>query len=172
MREKPAIPKGRLRLYDDAESPVLGFWEWNTRPGTIMAALEQAFLATIDTAPKVSARRSELKVRGKYTDAGVIEQLIPTALEQVKSVRKAQNTIQRAKAERAERRDRLKLNPPDQTDIVGEMKRQEARAWLRSLSQAERDKIFNGGGERVDPAVAEAVLFAPAELSGWPPTSI
>src|SRR5262249_908121 len=38
--------------------------------------------------------------------------------------------------------------------------------WLRSLSQAERDRMFNGGGERLDPAIIEAVISAPAELSG------
>jgi hypothetical protein len=172
MREKRAVSKGRLRLYDDTESPILGFWEWNTRPGTTMAALEQSFLTVIDTAPKVSARRSELKATGKYTDAGIVEQLTSAALEQMRPLRRARNIVGRAKAELAERRAQLKLKSPDRTDIVGGMERQEIRSWLRSLSQEERDKIFNGGGERVDPAIAEAVISAPSELCGVAPSNL
>jgi hypothetical protein len=37
------------------------------------------------------------------------------------------------------------------------------------LSQADRDRLFNAGGERVNPAIVEAVLFAPSELSGVAP---
>jgi hypothetical protein len=38
--------------------------------------------------------------------------------------------------------------------------------WRRSLSQAERDRMFHGGGERADSAITEAVLSAPRELFG------
>src|SRR5205085_9015718 len=128
---------------------------------TLMGGLEQCYVGTIDLAPKIGARKNELKASGKYTDAGVAEQLIPEALAAVKPLRRAQNLIARAKQEVSERRARLKLKPPDRKDAAAELGRQEIRTWLRSLSQAERDRMFNGGGERVDPAIAEAVLSAP-----------
>src|SRR5205085_2180098 len=133
---------------------------------TLMGGLEQCYVGTIDLAPKIGARKNELKASGKYTDAGVAEQLIPEALAAVKPLRRAQNLIARAKQEVSERRARLKPKPPDRKDAAAELGRQEIRTWLRSLSQAERDRMFNGGGERVDPAIAEAVLSAPPELSG------
>src|SRR5262245_51695975 len=118
MAEKLGMPKGRLRVRDDLSSPIVGLWSWQTEPGTMMGALERSYLAAIDTASKVSAKRNELKGTGKYTDTGVAEQLVPAALDAMKPLRKAQNAIARAKAELAERRSRLKLKQPDQTNIV------------------------------------------------------
>ena len=100
------------------------------------------------------------------------EQLVPAALDAMKPLRKAQNAIARARAELAERRDRLRLKQADQTNVVAALERQEIRTWLRSLDQAQRDKLFLGGGERVTPAIAEAVMTAPPELSGVAPSNI
>src|SRR5262245_33508491 len=172
MTEKLEMPKGRLRVRDDLNSPIVGLWGWKTEPNTAMGALERSYLAAIDTASKVSARRNELKGTGKYTDSGVAEQLVPAALEAMKPLRKAQNAIARVKAELAERRGRLKLTQPDQTNIVAALERQEIRTWLRSLDQAQRDKLFLGGGERVTHAIAEAVRTAPPALSGVAPSNI
>ena len=166
MTDKLRIPKGRLRLRDDGESPIVGLWEWKTEPKTTLAALERAYLDAIDTPVKVSARHTELKQSGKYTAAGVTDQLKPTAIETVRPLRKAQHAISRARKEVEARRSKMKLKEPDASDLKSELQRQEIRSWLRSLPQAERDRIFNGGGDRVDPGIAEAVLFAPPELSG------
>ena len=100
------------------------------------------------------------------------EQLVPAALDAMKPLRKAQNAIARARAELAERRDRLRLKQADQTNVVAALERQEIRTWLRSLDQAQRDKLFLGGGERVTPAIAEAVMTAPPALSGVAPSNI
>jgi hypothetical protein len=91
---------------------------------------------------------------------------MPDALEAVKPLRSAQNLIARAKQELSEQRARIKLKPPDRKDAAAELGRQEIRAWLRSMPQAKRDRMFNGGGEQVDPAIADAVLSAPRVLSG------
>src|SRR5262249_7635353 len=140
MAEKLEMPKGRLRVRNDLNSPIVGLWSWKTEPHTTMGALERSYLAAIDTASKVSARRNELKVTGKYTDSGVAEQLVPAALDEIKRLRKAQNAIARAKVELAARRSRLKLKQPDQTNIVAALERQEIRSWLRSLDQTQRDE--------------------------------
>jgi hypothetical protein len=87
-------------------------------------------------------------------------------------LRKAQNAIARARKDVALRRGKLKLKEPDKTNVVAALERQELRAWVHGLSQADRDKIFNGGGERVDPAIVEAVLFAAPELSGVAPSHL
>jgi hypothetical protein len=164
--EKLRMPKGRLRLGDNLDGPVVGLWEWKTTPNTTMAALERSYLEAIDAAPKVSARKAELTASGKYTDAGVIEQLIPAAVDEARRLRRGQNAAARAKAELVKRRNGMRLKEPDRTNPAAAIERMEIRSWLRSLSQDERDRLFLGGGERVDPAVIEAVISAPPELSG------
>jgi uncharacterized protein YfaQ (DUF2300 family) len=45
------------------------------------------------------------------------------------------------------------------------MRRQEARAWLRSLSDRERNR-YTAQADRLDPEMALAIIESPAELSG------
>jgi len=93
MAEKLEMPKGRLRVRNDLNSPIVGLWSWKTEPNTPVSALERSYLAAIDTASKVSAKRNELKGTGKYTDTGVAEQLVPAALDAMKPLRKAQQSV-------------------------------------------------------------------------------
>ena len=53
----------------------------------------------------------------------------------------------------------------DRTDTFAEMQRQEARAWLRTLPDAERIRVALESKEAV---IREAVAMAPAALSGLP----
>ena len=77
MITKLHMPKGRLRIRDDGESPIVGLWEWDAKPNSVLAALEKAYLEVIDTPAKVSARHAELKQSGKFTAAGISDQLAP-----------------------------------------------------------------------------------------------
>jgi hypothetical protein len=164
VTEKLTMPKGRLRLRDDTESALIGLWQWETKPHTTLRALEENYLAVIDTASKVSRRRIKLKSAGKHTDLGLTEELIPAALETAKPLRRAQNAVARARKELSQRRERLKLKAPDKTNVVAALEHREIPSWLRSLPQAERDAVT--GAERIDPVIAEAILSAPRELSG------
>jgi hypothetical protein len=60
--------------------------------------------------------------------------------------------------------DRAKFTiKADRTDMFGEMQRQEARTWLRSLPDIERIRAVL---ESKDDVIREAVALAPSQLSG------
>jgi hypothetical protein len=65
-----------------------------------------------------------------------------------------------------EQRAALHPKAPDRADVVGEMQRREVRDWLRGLPEAERMRVAL---ETKDDLIKDAVMFAPAELSGLQP---
>jgi hypothetical protein len=70
--------------------------------------------------------------------------------------------VEGERASLAKRKAHFALPQPKRDDVLGEMQRQEIRAWLRSIPNP---------GERIkhaasNPTIAEAAVMAPAELSG------
>jgi hypothetical protein len=60
-------------------------------------------------------------------------------------------------------RSALYPKPPDRADLFGEMQRAEVRKWLRGLPDADRMRAVL---ETKDTLLRDAVIHAPAELSG------
>jgi hypothetical protein len=60
----------------------------------------------------------------------------------------------------------LTLQPPDKTDLVGELRRREIRDWLRGLPVEKRRNFIARNLDHLEPEVALAIVSAPAELSG------
>jgi hypothetical protein len=63
------------------------------------------------------------------------------------------------------RRTKLTLRPVDNNDVVGYMRRQEIRTYLRGLSNPER-KAFIGNFSQFDPEVALAIVEMLPAVSG------
>jgi hypothetical protein len=65
------------------------------------------------------------------------------------------------------RLERAQMCPvrPDKSDTVGEMRRASIRTFLRSLPQGERMRLAQTTTDR---EIVEAILHAPAELTGLP----
>ncbi|WP_429820283.1 hypothetical protein [Ensifer sp. B1-9] len=63
---------------------------------------------------------------------------------------------------------RADIEDHDPKDIVSEMRRQEVRAWLRTLKPEERTKAVRNAS---DPLIKEAALSVPAEVSGLLPST-
>jgi hypothetical protein len=57
----------------------------------------------------------------------------------------------------------LATRRPDKSDLFAEMQRQEVRTWLRSLPEGERMSVALSSK---DPSVRDAILMAPAAMSG------
>src|SRR3954454_12710268 len=126
----------------DTNSPAIGLWNRDARPGTTLARLETAYLSGIEGFDRMQTRSREHAASGKLTPDGVKQALVQSALgEAVPSLHRSRQTIKNAKSELAELRARVKPPASDNTDLVSAMLRAEMRDWLRSKPQAERDKI-------------------------------
>jgi hypothetical protein len=149
-------------------SPNMKLWDLDAAPGTILANLEnKAYLAALDAIDKLEAHRAEAAKSGQFTEAGLTENAKKFALTQLApALHRGRLEIAAAKKEAAELRNKLTLQPPDKTDLVGVMRRQEIRAWLRSLPDQKRRDYIAGNLEHLSPEMALAIIEAPAELSG------
>jgi hypothetical protein len=156
-----AMPKGRLTVRKGASAltasgPTIRLWDSEAPAGSTLAKLEtRAYLAALDAIDKLEAHRAEAKASNKFTESGLVEIL-----------HRGRQAVAAAKQEAAERRAKLTLLPPNPTDVVGAMRRQEIRTWLRSLPPKERNDYVARNMDRLDPEVALAIREAPSELSG------
>ena len=158
-------PTGNFRLHDgDQSSPIVGRWAWDAEPGTAWAKLKDARDSIAELAAGVRANRQALQSSGKYTDAGIDEQMLASVPDAAKALRKAERVAANVRNEVAKRRAGLTLKQPDPANLAAELGRQEHRTYLRGLSQKERDEITRS--ENLDPKLAEAILSAPIALSG------
>src|SRR5262249_40063266 len=148
----------------DQSSPIVGRWAWDAEPSTAWAKLKDARDSIAELAAGVRANRQTLQASGKYTDAGIDEQMLASVPDAAKALRKAERVAANVRNEVAKRRAGLTLKQPDPANLAAELGRQELRTYLRSLPQKERDEITRS--ENLDPKLAEAILSAPIALSG------
>jgi hypothetical protein len=95
----------------DINSPAIGLWDRDTKPGTTLARLEAAYLTGINAFDKMQAKSREHAASGKLTPEGVKHALLQNALsEAVPSLHRARQTIRTAKRELAELRSRVKTS--------------------------------------------------------------
>jgi hypothetical protein len=66
----------------DINSPAIGLWDRETRPGTTLARLETAYLTGIETFDKMQSRSREHVASGKLTAEGVKHALLQSALSE------------------------------------------------------------------------------------------
>lgn len=118
----------------------------------------------------LKAKRDALKQTGKYTDAGIADKLKEVARgETIPAIRTAAaESVRKYRLEIESRRAAMKAFDHDPKDIVSEMRRQEVRAWLRTLKPEERTKAVRSAS---DPLIKEAALSVPAEVSGLLPST-
>jgi hypothetical protein len=165
VKGRQTLRRGASALRDGA---TMKLWDIEAPPGSTAAALEsRAYAAALDSLDKLETHRAAAAASGKFTETGLQEDARRFAVSTLApTLHRGRLEIAAAKKEAAERRAKLTLQPPDKTDLVGAMRRQEMRAWLRSLGdQARRDYIASHL-EHLDPEMALAVIEAPSELSG------
>ncbi len=131
----------------------------------------RALYGELQSAPeKIRAKRAELEASGKYTPAGITEILKKVATDEtVPDMRRAAaQQVRKFRREIDDRRAAFKAYDHDPNDLVGELRRQEVRAWLRTLTPDERTKAVRSAS---DPMIAEAALSVPNELTGLLPST-
>ncbi len=113
-----------------------------------------ALSAMIDSATRKTANDPHLSDQGRRAYVAKI------AVDNIKPVVEAAKSARQAMRWNATRKEALKPPTPPRDDIVGEMKRQEIRAFVRGLTMAEKYAVASQH--------PEAILDAPAVLSGLP----
>ena len=86
----------------------------------------------------------------------------------VPALHQGRTVIQKARAEVAERRSKLKVEGPDPSDIAAAFRRMEIRTRLREMKPDELTKYFARYGDDLPTEIAQAVTELPAEYSGVP----
>lgn len=168
-------PKGRRTIRrklpgTDTQSRHVGLWDISAEPGTTLAGLESAYLFGLEAVDRVEARKTANIKSGKFTETGVTDDAQKFTFENIVGpLHRARTTVLKAKSELAGRRAKLTLQAPDKTDIAAAMLRQEIRAHLRAMPPDERVRYVSAN---LKPAIAEAILTAPPELSGIAETSV
>jgi hypothetical protein len=127
------MPKGRTTIRKGGSltgihgptSKAIRLWTFDPEPNTIVAQLEQAYVAALDAVDRVEQRTRSSTASGRFTAAGVKDDLLKYTLnELVPALHKARLTIKKAKAEVEDRKSKLKVDGPDKSDIAGAF-----RAW-------------------------------------------
>jgi hypothetical protein len=141
-------------------------WEFDPKPGTTIAKLENVFLGALNSVDAVIARRDDATKSGRFTPDGVNNDVLQFALnDAVPKLKRGRDAIAAAKQEAAALREKTKLSGPDVSDPwkVGLMLRAVDR--FAAMTQEQRNKLTINP-DKLDPIEAEALVTAPASLTG------
>ena len=174
MTEYKKTYKGRMTIRagssedrrNGRENKRVRLWGFDPKPGTTIARLEGAYLAALGSVDAVIAKRDDAAKSGRFTSEGLNNDVLQFALnEAVPKLRRGRDAIASAKQEAAALREKTKLREPDVTDPwkAGLMLRAVDR--FAAMSQKQRDALTRNP-EALDPITAEALVTAPASLTG------
>jgi hypothetical protein len=181
MADKFVMPKGRQtirksmqQVSTDPLNPTVQrenrrvrLWNFQAAPGTTLAKLEAAYLSALDTVDSIEERKANSAKSGKFTADGLTDDALQFALNNaVPTFKRGRDAIKAAKAEAKARREALQLQKPDKSDVAGAILRAQICDRLAAMSAKDRDAFINSNIEKLDPVTAEAILTAPAWLSG------
>jgi hypothetical protein len=161
----PVMMKGRTTLRRSGGGRLFEPWTFESKPDTMLAKLETAYLEALADIDEVEHYKVQAKSSGKFTDEGALDDTLRYAISQLapRSHRRRQ-TVAAAKKEAADQRSRFTL-PIDKRDVYGLTRRAELRTWLRSLPDQER-RAIGAGFENLDAELALAITEMPPALSG------
>src|SRR5262245_34288690 len=98
------------------------------RPGTTKEKLRQVYHGALADVDRMGAHKSDAARSAKFTEAGLSDEALRfAASELAPSFKRGRVAIQKARAEAAALRDKIKLQPPSGGDIVGALRRREMR---------------------------------------------
>src|SRR5215510_7261365 len=128
----PIMRKGRMTIRKETNSSLPGnpllpadsrpnertrLWDIESKSGTTVAKLENAYLGAFDAVDKLGEYRDEAVKSGKYTPEGLRDLVLQKALESTTVLKAGRNAVEKAKAEAAEMRKKVALPQPDPADM-------------------------------------------------------
>jgi hypothetical protein len=159
----PMVPQGGGRENRQIHMCDLG----DPKPGTTAHKLHQAYHAALGAVDRTEARKADTLKSGKFTEAGAKDDVTQFTLSELTPVfRQGRKVVDAAKRQAKELRDKIKLQPPDKTDIVGALRRREMREFLKAMPDKDRNRYVAGQRENMDPDLALAIVEMPAVFSG------
>jgi hypothetical protein len=150
------------------QNPNIRMWSLGEGPAnSTKERLRQVYHEALGAVDQIGAKRAEIVNSGRYTAAGVTQNVTDYALAQMAPrFKRGRNTLEAAKAEAKALREKIKLQPADKTDLVAAMQRRETREFLRAMPEKERRQYISSRRENMDPQFALAITEMPAEFSG------
>jgi hypothetical protein len=171
MQDTFITPKGRMTIRKGPSNGALNkninLWEFEPKSGTTLAKLEAAYLAALDTVDQIEQRKAEARASGRFTADGVAADALSFATSKLAPMlQRHRQMVAAAKRKAAEQRAKVKLQAADKSDLVGAMRRQEMRTWLRAMPADERNRYVSKNLETMDPEMALAIREVPGEMTG------
>ncbi|MCC8975162.1 hypothetical protein [Bradyrhizobium brasilense] len=165
--------RGRAQLYgtkrgetvEYVNGPRVGMWTWDSAQNEVLKSLEaNVYDASVKASDRLRAKKDELVASGRFTPAGIRDELRQFAETSVKPA------LDRARAEldaaqQLVRDRRASMRPVAATtpdDAVTTLKKMEARTILRSMSR--RDLVNVLAGSNPDPVFVQAALESPPHM--------
>jgi hypothetical protein len=167
------VIKGRHTIRSSTASSTVGRknrliepWILEAKAGTTTAQLELVYLNALAAVDKFGEHKAAAMKSGKFTSEGLKDEVLTFGLTQlIPAFYRGRQLIAAAKRELGELREKVKLAPPDKTDLVAAMRRQEMRSYLRGLPSDERNRVL-ARADNLDPETALAIVEMPAMYSG------
>lgn len=156
--------KGRMTIKKSGGKRVR-LWELESRPGSIIERLERSYLESLDAVDAMETAQASLAEDKRFTEDGAKEEFRNHVIRNAVPIfHKGRRALQQAQQQLADMRAKLQPPKPDPADAATAIAKLEIRTWLRSLPQAERDKIT--GASNLDPQIRAAIVEAPAQMTG------
>jgi len=137
------------------------------KPGSTVERLRQFYHGSLDSVDRIETHKAEVQKSGKFTPTGIADDVTRFILSDSAPVfKRGRNTIDAAKREAGELRDKIKLQPANSGDMVGAIRRWEIREHLKGMSPKDRNAFISKNRENMDPDMALAIVEMPAAFSG------
>ena len=155
-------------LHGPVSTPIR-YWTFDAKPNTTLDKLEQAYFMALGSVDRVEERTRSNAATGRFTAEGLKVAALEFVLsEAVPSLSTGRRTINKAKAEVAERKAKLKVAGPDKTDAAAAVRRSDIRTQLRAMKPEDQSKFFAQFGDDLPSEVATAIMEMSPEFSGVP----
>src|SRR5262249_37056511 len=106
-------------------------------PDSTVEKLRHAYHGALGSVDGIEAHKAEIQKAGT---AGIADDVTRHVLSNSTPVfKRGRNAIDAAKREAKELHDKIRLQPPDKTDIVGALRRREIRENLKAMPPKERN---------------------------------
>src|SRR5689334_8888102 len=88
-------------------NPEIRLWSFEAKPGSTLARLESAYLASLGAVDATEGHKSAALKSGRFTDAGAVEDSLGFAINQaVPTFKRGRETVAAARREAAELRNK------------------------------------------------------------------
>lgn len=128
------------------------------------AAIRSSLESALAISGRLTTRRAEMVASNQYTQSGVAAAILDLIPAQLRALQVATSPIAKLKREVAAKREALRPDDPDKSDLAGAIERGEIRNHFRSLKPGERHALLL---TTTDLRLIEAAVTAPPELSGF-----